>query len=485
MAQIIDRRTEPDKRYYSSRDRFLKKNRKAIKKAIENSIEKGSIGNIGKGGVDVTVPDDGISEPIIHHGQGGKTDTVLPGNKRFNGGDVIPRPKGGGQGGSGKKPSDDGDGEDEFTFAVSEEEFLKILFEDLALPNLNKKNADDAEMTVPKRSGFVSEGAPNKLDLVRSFTLKKGRVMAVNKKHNRDEIECLKSICGIITEYLPKKQVAGLENFYALADRLPTNKRLHAYQNRVKELLAGAGETLPETAKADIEDIQSDIQAIEKRISKIPQWNESTDLRYRHHVQIPVPATKAAMFCMMDVSASMDQERKNNAKLFYMLLYRFLKQNYQQVDVVFIRHTHVAEEVDEETFFYDRKTGGTRVSSALEKMEEIAIQRYPVSEWNIYGAQASDGENFGGDSEYCVELVENRLLPLVQGYFYTEIQEGPDEDLWYAYEHLPHKYAGKFFMGKVEERKDIFPIFRDFFQKREDKLYQPAAALAAFSKLTP
>jgi len=71
------------------------------------------------------------------------------------------------------------------------------------------------------------------------------------------------------------------------------------------------------------------------------------------------------MFCLMDVSGSMDESRKDLAKRFFMLLYLFLKRNYDRIDVVFIRHHTVAKEVNEEDFFHSRESGGTVVSSAL------------------------------------------------------------------------------------------------------------------------
>ena len=97
---------------------------------------------------------------------------------------------------------------------------------------------------------------------------------------------------------------------------------------------------------------------------------------------------KAVMFCLMDVSGSMDQATKDIAKRFYVLLYLFLTRTYENVEVVFIRHHTQAKEVDEHEFFYSQETGGTIVSSALKLMKEIVTDRYPIGEWNIYAAQA-------------------------------------------------------------------------------------------------
>jgi uncharacterized sporulation protein YeaH/YhbH (DUF444 family) len=108
------------------------------------------------------------------------------------------------------------------------------------------------------------------------------------------------------------------------------------------------------------------------------------------------------MFCLMDVSGSMGEREKDLAKRFFMLLHLFLKRRYERLDIVFIRHTHDAQEVDEHTFFYSRQSGGTIVSTALEEMKKIVHDRYATGEWNIYAAQASDGYTQTGDASRCV-----------------------------------------------------------------------------------
>jgi len=149
------------------------------------------------------------------------------------------------------------------------------------------------------------------------------------------------------------------------------------------------------------------------------------------------------MFCLMDVSGSMGEREKDLAKRFFVLLHLFLKRRYEKVDIVFIRHTHDAQEVDEQTFFYSRQSGGTIVSTALEKMLEIQHERYTTSDWNIYAAQASDGYTQSGDAKRCVELLETELMPLCQYYAYIEIlderemevfsSEDAGAELWRAY----------------------------------------------------
>ena len=128
------------------------------------------------------------------------------------------------------------------------------------------------------------------------------------------------------------------------------------------------------------------------------------------------------------------------------------------------REVHRAEEVDEHDFFYSRETGGTVVSSALGLMQEIVAERYPSSEWNIYGSQASDGDNWPDDTQRCTQLL-GQILPLVQYYAYIEISEHSPKALWKTYEPVKDSHPGIFAMQTITGPGDIFPVFRELFRK--------------------
>ncbi|HEY9380193.1 MAG TPA: DUF444 family protein, partial [Burkholderiales bacterium] len=197
---------------------------------------------------------------------------------------------------------------------------------------------------------------------------------------------------------------------------------------------------------------------------RVPFLDE-LDLRYRHRVRVPQPVSQAVMFCLMDVSGSMTEDKKDLAKRFFALLYLFLTRKYETVDLVFVRHTDDASEVDEEEFFHGNYSGGTVVLSALELMKDIIDKRYPPSLWNIYGAQASDGDAFGADPEKSRGYLEKELLPPSRYFAYIDIPtEGLEQTstLWQAYQRidLPH-----FAMKRVSKRTDIYPVFRELFRK--------------------
>lgn len=475
MATIIDRRDQVNTGA-TSRDRFLERNKNFAKKAINQAIGKGNVTDIGKGGVDVVIPREDLMEPTIQPGKGGVNKKVLPGNKQFHSGDRLPRPKGGGgQGGPGPgEAGQDGDGEDDFVFHLSEEEFLNLMFEDLELPNMVNKSGEDATATKQKRSGYAMSGIFPNLHLQRSKRQQMGRLFAASAAYNNDIIDLLSKKRDIMAPY-----DAGATASFAppSSEWIPNKVKIDLLEFEVLSLTKSFDKAATPDDMQAVRTIDEQLDALVAKRKAIPRWNESTDLRFRTFEPEPQPTTRAAMFCLMDVSASMDEETKSNAKIFFFLLYRFLKRKYDKVDTVFIRHTTEAEEVDEKEFFYGKKTGGTTVSSALKEELKIIKERYSDGNWNIYGAQASDGDNWGTDNQECEKLMRE-LLKKTQAHFYTEITKGRNQDLWNSYKKIAAEAPDQFFMGKVEARKDIYPLFRKFFEPRMAKGVSPTAAFA-------
>ena len=417
---IIDRRPHGKHKSAVNRQRFLRRYRKHIKEAVADAVNKRSITDTERGD-EISIPKKDVAEPQFHHGQGGRQRRVLPGNKEFIAGDKIARPPGGaGSGGSGGKASDSGEGMDEFVFELTQQEFLDFMFEDLELPNLVKKQLKDTEAYKLIKSGYTSDGVPARLNIVRSLRGAQARRIALGGAIRR-QIKALRE------ELEPLEEQTGSDD-------------------RIRE-------------------IRIELDRLDRRLNHIP-FLDDFDLRYNNLIQQPLPTTSAVMFCLMDVSGSMTQDIKNLAKRFFILLHMFLKRNYQKIDVVFIRHHTVASEVDEDEFFYSRETGGTVVSSALKLMEAIIRERYPASDWNIYAAQASDGENWADDSPQCRDLLRGSILPNVQHYAYIELNSGEDQQLWLAYEEILEKYPTSFAMKKVTDAADIFPVFHDLFERK-------------------
>jgi uncharacterized sporulation protein YeaH/YhbH (DUF444 family) len=424
LQSIIDRRLAGKNKSVGNRERFLRRHKDQVRDAVKRAIDGRSIRDVERG-EEVHIPKKDLSEPVFGHGSGGIREVVHPGNKDFIRGDRIERPKGGGGQGSGKgEASDSGEGEDDFVFALSKEEFMQVFFEDLALPNLVRTQLAETPEWKSQRAGYSSDGTPNNLHVVRSMRGAIGRRIAIGAG-SRAEV---------------REMEAQLEE---LQREPKTELRL----THIKELEAA-------------------IAALRGRIARIP-YLDPIDLRYRSRIRVPVPTSKAVMFCLMDISGSMDEARKDLSKRFFILLYLFLTRHYEKIDLVFIRHHTQAQEVNEDDFFHARETGGTVVSSALVLMEEIIRERYSPSEWNIYGAQASDGDNWHHDSGRCRELLSDKLLPLCRYYAYVQVAE-EEQNLWDEYAQLPPLHA-HFAMRKAVSADQIYPVFRDLFKKEGAK----------------
>lgn len=425
MSYILDRRLNSKNKSMVNRQRFLRRYRSHIKKAVSEAITRRSITDM-EHGEQISIPTKDISEPVFHHGQGGHQERVLPGNDQFVAGDHIPRPPGGGGGGGGSgegNASDQGEGMDDFVFQITQDEFLDFMFEDLELPNLVKRQLSGNEEFKTRRAGVANQGSPGQINIVRSLRSANARRIALTAGRRRK----IKDL---------EQELAKLE---AMDPALKDHKRIEAL--------------LEEIAK------------IRSAVQRVP-WLDDFDIKYNLQVKYPVPHSKAVMFCIMDVSGSMSQATKDMAKRFFILLYLFLQRNYERTEVVFIRHHTSAKEVEEEEFFYSRETGGTIVSSALYLMKDILEERYPANEWNVYGAQASDGDNWNDDSSTCSSLLTQEILPKLQYYSYIEITPRQHQALWEEYETVAASHPDRFAMQQIIDAGDIYPVFRELFQKK-------------------
>ncbi len=421
MSYVIDRRLNGKNKSTVNRQRFLRRYRDHIKKAVEEAVSRRSITDM-EHGEQISIPGRDIDEPVLHHGRGGRQTVVHPGNKEFVTGERIPRPQGGGAGGSGQgKAGNGGEGMDDFVFQITQEEFLEFMFEDLELPNLVKRHLTGIDTFKTVRAGISSEGNPSRINIVRTLRSAHARRIALTGSSR-----------------------AALREAQAELARL-----------KVEE---------PDNF-TDIQAIEAEIARLSIRINRLP-FLDTFDLKYNLLVKQPNPSSKAVMFCLMDVSGSMTQATKDIAKRFFILLYLFLKRNYERIEVVFIRHHTSAREVDEEEFFYSRETGGTIVSSALKLMQEIMSARYSASDWNIYAAQASDGDNWNDDSPVCRDILAKQIMPHVQYYTYVEITPREHQALWYEYERIADAFADSFAQQQLVSAGDIYPVFRELFQRR-------------------
>jgi len=419
MAHFIDRRLNSKGKSTVNRQRFLRRYKQQIKRAVSDAVGNRSVTDL-ETGEQISIPAKDISEPVFHTGKGGKRTVVHPGNDQFITGDKINRPPPGQGGGSGEgEASDSGEGEDEFVFSISKDEYLDLLFDDLALPNLKKNQFDKVVQYETYRAGYQTDGVPSNLDIVRSLKGSVARRIALTGS-DRNKLRELE------------------EERQALLDDKHDN-------------------TLAILA------LEKDIEALKQKIARVP-FIDTFDLRFKNYDRRPVPTSKAVMFCLMDVSGSMDQATKDMAKRFYILLYLFLTRTYENVEVVYIRHHTQAKEVDEHEFFYSQETGGTIVSSALKLMNDIVRERYSESDWNIYAAQASDGDNWADDSPQCRDLLTQSILPATRYFAYIEITDRQHQSLWREYQKV-EAVCDNFVCKHIQQVSDIYPVFRELFKR--------------------
>ncbi|RUZ71403.1 YeaH/YhbH family protein [Mesorhizobium sp. M7A.F.Ca.US.006.01.1.1] len=433
MPIFIDRRLNPKDKSLGNRQRFLRRAREELKRSIRDQIRTGRIADADAEHA-VRMPERGTSEPSFNNARdSGRRQHILPGNRHFSAGDLIPKPGGGGGGASspGDRPS-----EDDFRFVLSREEVLDLFFEDLELPDMVKLNLKEILAFKPRRAGFAATGSPTNINVGRTMRNSHGRRIAL-RRPKQVELDAI------------LEEIASLEEAPSSAD-----------------------------ARQRIAALREELDRLERRRRRIA-YVDPVDIRFNRFDSRPVPNANAVMFCLMDVSGSMGEREKDLAKRFFVLLHLFLKRRYDRIEIVFIRHTHLAQEVDEETFFYNTQSGGTVVSTALEEMHRIIASRYPAHDWNIYAAQASDGDNFAGDSERCISLLNGDLMRLCQYFAYVEIIDereahifGSTENgtsLWRAYNAIDQKWPN-FQMSRIATPADIYPVFRQLFGRQPASL---------------
>jgi uncharacterized sporulation protein YeaH/YhbH (DUF444 family) len=421
MNRLIDRRLNGRGKSTVNRERFLRRYKTQIRAEVKRMVGERKLEEMDRGG-DVHLPKKDIAEPHFGFGNGGEREFVLPGNREYVAGDKIPRPSGGGGSGGGSGEGADGaETRDEFVFSLSRNEFLDIFFDDLELPRMIRTQLSTADHFRSVRAGYTTQGSPSNLSVRRTLGNALARRIALR---------------GAL-----QQELAALEATY--------------------------NEAVAEGRTGDSARIAEELERLRGRRAGLP-FLEELDLRYRNRVLRPEPVARAAMFCLMDVSSSMDENKKDLAKRFFTLLYLFLTRKYTQVDLIFIRHTESAEEVDEDTFFHDPRSGGTVVFSALELMEKIRRERY-AADWNVYAAQASDGDAFGSDPAKSARFLRETLLPQTRYYAYIELAEEElirASTLWAEYALLAEE-LDNFAMARATSRQNIYPVFRNLFSKEK------------------
>ena len=453
---FIDRRKNPKSKSLSNRQRFIDRAKKAIRESAKKALGNRTLSD--KGNADVNVSGEGISEPHFRHDPYiGEHEYVVPGNHDFIVGDIIHKPQEDDEQTGQGNGNGNGEGEDEFGFALTYDEFLDVIFDDLELPDLVKLTEKNSVSFVNRRAGYTSSGIPANLNVEKTIMSGIARRIALKKPKLR-QIEELEAERNRVNE-----QINAIEDSFAPDGVMNILGATEAQLEKRERLI---------DRLAELDDEITTLKAKAKAIGFL----DNVDMKYNNFIKQPRPITKAVMICIMDVSFSMGEREKIIAKKFFLLLNLFLRRRYENIDVVFIRHHDQATECDEESFFTSREGGGTVVSSAYDLAKEIIADRYNPEDWNIYMAQASDGDNYDSDNHKVKKMVIEDFLPIVQHFIYLEIKRDMtfwgsfnyESGLWKTLDPLSKLYDN-ISCTKIEHEREVIRVFRKLFSQHRAK----------------
>jgi sporulation protein YhbH len=401
---------ERSDRSAGDRLRHRQKIRESIRENIADIIAEESI--IGKSRDRVIkVPIRGIREYRFVYGD--NTPGVGTGDGNSQPGQVVGKNKGEGQA-EGTDKAGDRPGVDYYETDVTLEDLIDIMFEDLDLPDLERKALRQLEAPrSSKRRGYRQVGIRIRLDKHRTVKSRVKRKFAAERR-----------------------------------------KRL-------------AGELPSDEPTALLEDIGPDDVAA--RLNPQPAKRRFPfhvdDLVYRHVTTQMRRESNAVVVCIMDTSGSMDTMKKYLARSFFFLLYQFICTKYRSVEIVFISHHTEANEVSEEEFFHKGESGGTFISSGYQKALDIIAERYHPSLWNVYAFHCSDGDNFDSDNTAALKAA-SELADICNLFGYGEIK--PLGSRYYESSMLNifrRLDAENFQTVLIERKEDIWPSFKAFLAK--------------------
>lgn len=190
------------------------------------------------------------------------------------------------------------------------------------------------------------------------------------------------------------------------------------------------------------------------------------DKRYRSWKVSWIPESNAVIIYIMDVSGSMGDEQKEIVRVESFWIDTWLQSQYQGLEVRYITHDAAAREVDRETFFHTRESGGTMISSAYKLCAEMIAGEYATGEWNIYPFHFSDGDNWSSDdTKVCMELLKGKILPFTNQFSYGQVESpyGSGQFIKDLREAFPEHEA--VVLSEIPDRDSIVRSIRDFLGK--------------------
>jgi uncharacterized sporulation protein YeaH/YhbH (DUF444 family) len=190
------------------------------------------------------------------------------------------------------------------------------------------------------------------------------------------------------------------------------------------------------------------------------------DKRYRSFRMASIPETSAVIVYLMDVSGSMGDEQKEIVRIESFWIDTWLQRQYKGLQTRYIIHDAAAREVDEETFFHTRESGGTRISSAYELCTKIINEELPPSDWNIYVFHFSDGDNWGGgDTEKCLDILREHMLPTVNLFCYGQVASPYGSGAFINDLSKAFPETDNLVLSEINNRDEIYKSIKEFLGK--------------------
>lgn len=186
------------------------------------------------------------------------------------------------------------------------------------------------------------------------------------------------------------------------------------------------------------------------------------DKQYRSWKEVNKPDSVACIIYMMDVSGSMTDEQKEIVRIEAFWIDAWLKAHYQGIQTVYITHDAVAREVDEQTFYHTRESGGTKISTAYELCDKIISARFPVDQWNLYAFHFSDGDNWGDDIPHCIDILNEKLLPKLNLFGYGQVESPYGSGEFYEYIHEMLGEKKNVVASRIPDREAILGSIKEF-----------------------
>lgn len=437
---FVDRRKTGRGKSLNNRQKLLDRIKESIRSAKPEDIGgsvKGAVNSHSSRNLvnPVKIARDALHEPTYHYApNAGHRDVVLVGNDHWERGDKFPVDGGGSGKGNGNGAGPGEDSEDDFIVNISRSEFFDVFFEDCELPDLKETAEKELPEAIWKPAGFQKEGNAAQLSVIRSYrnSIGRKRALTVDAREELEELE---------------KEQARLQ---VLLDENALNASANAAWK---------------TVTARIEELRT-------KIGAVPIF-EKVDLRYRKSEKIQVKSADAVLVMLMDISGSMDEDKKRIARKFFSLQYAFIKRKYPNTDLVFIAHTDSPEEMDEEEFFTTRKSGGTVVSTALALANSIISSRYDADQTNIYLSYASDGDNWEEDNPKVLDELEGKgLMSKLRHAVYAQVGHSyaagwggaTGSTLWNVMQSAA-KSNPKMHAIKIAEEVEVFASFKKIYGK--------------------